>query len=230
MCQFVKTLSVFVDESGDFGSYAKHAPFYLFTLVFHNQDISITEQVMTLENQLAEMDFPRSHCFHTGPIIRREEEYSFLSITQRRRCLNRILSFAKSCDFGYHTFIVDKRQTTDSVALTAALAKQLSRFVLEHLSFFQCYDQVVVYYDNGQIELSKILASVFSALLTNVSFRKVYPAEYRLFQVADFLCTMELISLKISDNTLSKSEMQFFGNLRDLKKNYIKQIQRFKII
>ena len=33
----MRELSIFVDESGDFGPYETHAPFYLFTLVFHDQ-------------------------------------------------------------------------------------------------------------------------------------------------------------------------------------------------
>ena len=34
--------SIFIDESGDFGAYEFHAPYYLITLVFHDQakDIS----------------------------------------------------------------------------------------------------------------------------------------------------------------------------------------------
>jgi hypothetical protein len=31
-----KTLSVFIDESGDFGSYEAHAPYYLVAMVLHN--------------------------------------------------------------------------------------------------------------------------------------------------------------------------------------------------
>ncbi len=30
-------LSVFIDESGDFGPYEHHAPYYIITLVFHDQ-------------------------------------------------------------------------------------------------------------------------------------------------------------------------------------------------
>ena len=33
-------LSVFVDESGDFGEYDHHAPYYIISLVFHNQSES----------------------------------------------------------------------------------------------------------------------------------------------------------------------------------------------
>ena len=34
-------LSCFVDESGDFGKYEKHSPYYLLTMVFHEQDKTI---------------------------------------------------------------------------------------------------------------------------------------------------------------------------------------------
>ncbi|WP_165062575.1 hypothetical protein [Adlercreutzia sp. ZJ154] len=42
-------LSVFIDESGDFGVYEKHAPYYLITLVLHDQSKSISEQVAYLK-------------------------------------------------------------------------------------------------------------------------------------------------------------------------------------
>ena len=31
-------LSVFIDESGDFGPYEPHAPYYIITLLFHDQE------------------------------------------------------------------------------------------------------------------------------------------------------------------------------------------------
>ena len=43
----MKELSIFIDESGDFGSYEPHSPFYIITMVFHehlwrNMNISIS--------------------------------------------------------------------------------------------------------------------------------------------------------------------------------------------
>ncbi len=52
------------------------------------------------------------------------------------------------------------------------------------------------------------------------------PSEYKLFQAADLLCTMSLIRLKLENNLFSKSEMAFFGNIRDLKKNYLKPLSK----
>ncbi|WP_303165935.1 hypothetical protein [Phascolarctobacterium sp.] len=91
---------------------------------------------------------------------------------------------------------------------------------------FLHFDNVKIYYDNGQVEVNKILSSVFNALLPKVEFRKVVPSQYKLFQVADLLCTMYLIQLKLESNFLSRSEIYFFGNERDLKKNYLKPLSK----
>ena len=36
-----KRLSVFIDESGDFGTYEVHAPYYLVSMILHNQNTVI---------------------------------------------------------------------------------------------------------------------------------------------------------------------------------------------
>lgn len=52
------------------------------------------------------------------------------------------------------------------------------------------------------------------------------PSDYRLFQVADMICTLELLVAKAEDGSLSKSEREFFGGMRDLKKNYLKPLTK----
>ena len=116
----MKELSIFIDESGDFGEYDYHSPYYIIAIVMHSQNIDISNDLSHLENELTQLGFPR-HCVHAGPIIRQE-------------------------------------------------------------------------------------------------------AEYRLFQVADLVCTLKLIELKMSAHQLSKSEKKFFIDERTLKKNYLKPL------
>ena len=94
--------------------------------------------------------------------------------------------------------------------------------------FFFDFDKVVLYYDDGQTELTNILVSVFNSLLSNVDVRKVLPIDYKLFQVADLICTLKLLNLKRENNLLSNSEMMFFKSSRDINKNYIKPILKKK--
>ena len=86
----------------------------------------------------------------------------------------------------------------------------------------------VVYYYNDQTELNRILASVFSTILFDVESKKVIPANYRLFQVADMCCTFELLREKVALNAVSPAEIQFFGTIRDLNKNYIRPISKLR--
>jgi len=59
-----------------------------------------------------------------------------------------------------------------------------------------------------------------------VEFKKVAPANYKLFQAADLLCTMELLLIKVDRKKLSKSELTFFTSARNLVKSYLKALQR----
>ena len=221
----MKELSVFIDESGDFGDYSFHSPYYIITMVFHNQDADIQDEVSRLDTELSYLGL-NNLCIHTGPIIRKEEIYKNMDVTERRRIFNKMIAFIRSLDIHYKCFYIEKKHIEDSVEATGKLSKQISLFIRNHLDEFLAFDDVKIYYDNGQVEVSRLLSSVFNALLPNPVFRKVMPADYKLFQVADFICTRELVSLKLENSLISKSEMTFFGNRRDLKQNYLKALKR----
>ena len=59
----MKELSVFIDESGDFGEYDDQAPYYIITMVFHDQSQAITEAVQKLDQELSYMDL-NNLCIH----------------------------------------------------------------------------------------------------------------------------------------------------------------------
>ena len=48
----MKELSIFVDESGDFGEYNHHSPYYIITMVFHNQNNDIINDIQKFNNEL----------------------------------------------------------------------------------------------------------------------------------------------------------------------------------
>ncbi len=220
-----KELSVFIDESGDFGEYDYRCPFYIITMIFHDQSVPITEKINKLNHELSYLNL-HNLCIHTGPIIRREEIYEYMDLAERRRIFNKMVAFFRQVDIRYKCFSIEKKHIDDAVIASAQLSKKISHFIRDHYADFLSFDIVKVYYDNGQIEVSKILASVFSALITNVDYRKVMPEDYKLFQAADLICSMALIRLKLENNMFSKSEEIFFGNQRDLKRNYLRHIQK----
>lgn len=194
-------------------------------MVFHDQSADIRKQINRLDFELEQLGI-RNLCIHTGPIIRREEIYTDMTISERRRIFNKMTAFVKSIDIRYKCFYIEKKHIENSVEATGRLSLKISQFIKEHYNDFLIFDSVKIYYDNGQIEISKLLSSVFSILLPNPIFRKVMPADYKLFQAADFICTMQLVKLKLENNLFSKSEMIFFGNKRDLKQNYLNPLKK----
>lgn len=220
-----KILSVFIDESGDFGPYESHAPYYLIAMVLHKQSIDIADNIKIFDSHLLNLGY-QNHAIHTGPLIRRESVYSNDLTENRKRLFNALFNFARKLDFQYSCVKVKKSECPDVITMTSKVSKALAGILRDNRNFWNSFDKVIIYYDNGQIELTKILTSVFSTLYTHVEFRKVKPVDYKLFQVADLICTMELLAEKAVNNSFTHSEMAFFDNIRDFKKNYLKHIRK----
>lgn len=223
-----KRLSVFIDESGDFGPYRPHAPFYLVTMILHNQEVDISENIRALEQHLKNLNYGYP-AVHIGPIIRREEIYKTMLMEERKSIFHALFNFARRLDFKYICSYVEKKDCDNVIAMTSRLSRNIADVVTKNREFFDSFDEIVIYYDNGQVELTKIITSVFNVLFSNVEFRKVRPVDYKLFQVADLLCTLELLALKAETKSFSKSEVEFFCSLRDFRKNYLKPLLRKRI-
>ena len=112
--------------------------------------------------------------------------------------------------------------------MTLALSRQLSYFITNNWDLFSAFEKVIVYYDNGQRQIKDLLREAFSIFSSRTVFvNDVRPADYRLFQVADVLCTLELIRRRLKDGgRLTRSEYEFFNGFQNLNRNYFKVIDR----
>ena len=166
---------------------------------------------------------------HTGSVIRREDVFSGLSIDERRKVLFKMLNFIVGSPITYEMAVVNRKEAPDKISLSGRLGREISNVIVKHKAFFDGFDKIIVYYDNGQIELGAILNTVFSIHFSNVEFRKAEPQKYRLLQAADFICSMELLKIKKNENRLSKSEKQFFYKPQELKKTFLKAIDKKRL-
>ncbi len=224
----MKELSIFIDESGDFGEVKNRPAYYLVTMVFHNQAVDISDEIKRLEESIRLAGFDLEY-IHTGPVIRREQIFSSYSLDERRKLLYKMLYFYNKCEIYHDTVIVNRKEATDKIALSGRLSKEISKMILKHASYFRQYDKVIVYYDNGQTELSAILNAVLSILFDDVEFRRAEPQKYRLLQVADFVCSLELLKIKRAEKRLSKSEEKFFYKSQELKKTFLKNLDNKRL-
>ncbi len=113
----MKELSIFVDESGDFGEYNHHSPYYIITMVFHDQKNSIKEAMAILDNEFENMGL-KKHCVHSGPIIRGEDEYRYMDMQQRRKIFNKMIAFIRRSEIEYHCFHIEKKHIRDMIDAT----------------------------------------------------------------------------------------------------------------
>ena len=70
----MNNLSIFVDESGDFGQYRPHSPYYIIAMVLHEQSKNLSSELTKLNIELENLGY-KNPVVHTEPLIRREEDY-----------------------------------------------------------------------------------------------------------------------------------------------------------
>ena len=220
----MKELSIFIDESGDIGT---KSLYYIVSLVFHDQADDLADTIRQHEltfKQDGMADIP----FHMTPLMRAHEPYAALSIEQRKRYLAKFAAFAQHVPFKYHTFSYEKKLYATQEALFTRMKKDLIIFIYENIAFFQRNDIVKVYYDNGQRIVTRAVHGAFSYALneSSVVYRDATPQQYRLFQLADYLCGIELTRLHYSTSTQTGTDGIFFGNWGNFKKNYLKKVQK----
>ena len=149
-------LSIFVDESGDFDLKSKHSPYYIFTLVFHNQDADIKNDILKLDRHILEKKYEK-HAIHTAPLIRKEKPYENYNYEERKILFSQLYFFSRECKISYHAFIFEKKKFINKEKLISKMAQELGSFIKEKHDYFLPFNKIKVYYDNGQSEISSIL-------------------------------------------------------------------------
>lgn len=81
-----------------------------------------------------------------------------------------MLNFITSSPITYEVAVVNRKEAPDKISLSGRLGREISNVIEKNKTFFDGFDKIIVYYDNGQIELGAILNTVFSIHFSNVEF------------------------------------------------------------
>ena len=90
----MRKLSIFIDESGDFGEYNKVTEFYIVSFILHDRADSLTPYVNRLNEELAKTVYDKG-AIHCEPLIRREGAYEDFLPNDRREVLRKLFYFFK---------------------------------------------------------------------------------------------------------------------------------------
>jgi len=226
-----KVLSVFVDESGKFQYPDPDSRFYIVSLVLHDQNLDVGNLISRLDADWIRMGLA-NFCFHAGPLIRGEKGYKFMMREQRTAIFSRMMLFARQMDFSYHCLLVDKKFVTSVRQIVHELQTQLSDFLNSHALNADEFEGIKVYYDCGQAPITNLLHDTFEAkLVSRVEFAQaVRPENYKLFQLADLICSIKLVEAKLAaGEQMTVDENRFFRGPRVFKHDILRGIKRHEI-
>ena len=224
-----KTLSIFVDEGGDFGPADPHSPLYVVAFVFHDQSIDLKAKIEYLSELVSKCGYP-GHAVHTYPLIRREAEYAEELSEVRYKLFRALYLFSMHADVGFGSVVVERKDCPDQESLVRKLSVEIHSFLTSHRDFFSSFDDIHIYYDSGQMLLRNILLTTFAIGMPKpFELRKVVPSDYALFQTADLCVTLETLKWKVGKGKLTKWEIDFFGSRAQLTKSFLRQFESKRI-
>ena len=223
----MRELSVFADESGD---KTDHTRYFLLTLVAHDQADSIVEMVSHYERALSDADLPNIP-FHSEPLLNGHGDYENLEPEQRKKLLVAFNVLVQRLPIRYKTFVYKRREFDSPEKLGERMKRDVEGMLKDDLEFYQGFEHVKVYYDNGQAIVKKALDEAVSAALSKQAIvkKRTTMTECRLAQVADYLCTIELAAVKYDAKENGGTYDKFFGGIGTFKKNWLKQARRKRI-
>ena len=220
----MRELSIFADESGD---KTDHNRYFLLTLVVHNQDDTIGEKIAHYERALSDADLPNIP-FHPEPLLNGHKDYEYLEAEQRKKLLVAFNILVQRLPVRYKTFVYRRCEFETPGKLAERMKRDVAGMFNENLMYFQGFDHVKVYYDNGQAIVKRALDEAVASVLSKHAIvkRRTTMTEYRLAQVADYLCTIELAAVKYEAKEHGSTYDKFFGGVGSFKKNWLKQAHR----
>ena len=207
----MRRLNIFVDETGEFGFGKGGSELYGVSFTFHEHTDDIMIELNRLNERLNVIGY--TNMIHMADLIMHREDYKNFNINTRKSIFNAIYQFARRIPVKYRTIIINKNYTDNSRVLRQQIASDINRMIKDNESYFKKFDQIVMYYDNGQETLGTILDSIFlqfEGFEHRVDFDH---KEKRLFQVSDMLTFIDKYDYKYKYKMkLTSGERYFFTN------------------
>lgn len=187
--------------------------YYLITLVMHDQDSDIRSDIALYEQSLQAKGLPDIP-FHASPLLNGHGRYEGMDLAERKRLLSSFRVFLRHAPIRYHCIKLKTSDYASVEASAAAMRKRIVDFIFGRLAYFQEFDMVKIYYDDGQRSIANAAHKALDYVLAkqSVVYRETSPENYRISQVADYICTMELTALKFKREASTATDEKFFGS------------------
>ena len=116
--------------------------------------------------------------------------------------------------------------------LTARMKRDITNLLFDELAYFQSFEKVKIYYDDGQEKVAKALHAAVEYVIAKQSilYRRANAEDFTLAQAADMLCALELAAVKFAKGEQTRTDEKMFGSARAFKNNYMKAVKRKRLV
>ena len=169
-------ISIFADESGGQGGRSKY---YALTLVFHDRSDDIMGEVGKYRRGLATRgleDIP----LHEGPLLTGHDSYEGMDIKDRKGYRTMFFQLLQHLPIRYATFVYRRSELVGDDAFVSRMRRDIVDLVFDNLEYFQAFDEVKVYYDNGQEIVAEALRGAIEYAISKDSLLYRKTAFHRL--------------------------------------------------
>lgn len=220
-------LSLFLDESG---SDNLRDTYYILALVVHDQADAPANNIVRYELALRDKGLPDVP-FHATPLLNGHDAYEGMDLAERKRLFSAFRVFFRHLPVRYGLVVLRTREYSTLADVEAAMRRKIVDFLFDNLAYFQAFDSVKIYYDDGQQSIATALHKAIDYALSKnaVTYRPASAADYRLSQAADYICTVELTALKYEGKASTATDEKFFGSWSQFKKGVLKEVRAKRI-
>ena len=208
--QLMKKLKIYIDESGEFGFKDGSSDLYVVSMVMYDTSKSITSFLNAFNERLKEIGY--TGMIHMADLVRHKGDYKNFDISKRKDIFNAIFHLTRKLPINIHSIIIDKKYTSNNKVLKRKVLLELNSFIENNRKYFSKFDEIMVFYDNGQNILGNAIDITFSNLNNYehiIDFDKI---QERLFQISDMLTYVDKFDFKYKNKLhFSKNEKIFFN-------------------
>lgn len=211
----IKRLNIFIDESGDFGFVKGSSDLYAVSFTLYESSNSIENELKYLNKKLDELNY--YGMIHLAYLVAKRGDYSQFDLERRKSIFWAIFYFSNRVKVKIRTVIIYKKYINKKMQLNMALAREIGQFINDNKAYFDTFDKIVIYYDNGQETLATILDTLFA---TNPKVERKIGFDHikkRLFQVSDMLTVIDKLDYKRKNNTAFTKAEKYFFNGKDFR-------------
>lgn len=150
--------------------------------------------------------------------------YADLDVVERKRLLACFSGFVRRLPVTYVTFNYRMSEVENTGQLARCMFQDVCGILNGHLAYFQGFDQLKVYYDDGQPSVSRALHATVEDSISRqaIVYRGTRFESFRLAQTADYLCAIELAALKYERGVQTATDQMFYGGAQSFKRNWLK--------